>query len=217
MKIRTVDQLQRKIDDERVWRIREIAALNSQCFLQAGSASASKALRRSFIPIAYAHWEGFVKKSAHYYVEFVAMQGLSLKQLSSPFMSMYLVQKCAATLSLKGTHSLAEVCKTLMAENDGPVRLIYNDVVYANSNLNSEVLKSICDSLGLDYSNFEVKKLFIDVGLVKKRNKIAHGELQDVEASELEEVKDQVVNLIDLFKTEIENSAALSKFRTVHI
>lgn len=217
MKIRTVDQLQRKIDDERVWRIREIAALNSQCFIQANSTNAAKALRRSFIPIAYAHWEGFVKKSAHYYVEFVAMQGLSLKQLSSPFMSMYLVQKCASTLSQKGTYSLMEVCKTLMAENDGPVRLIYNDVVSADSNLNSEVLKTICDSLGLEYSHFEVKKLFIDVGLVKKRNKIAHGELQDVEAGELEEIKDQVVNLIDLFKTEIENAAALSKFRTVHI
>jgi hypothetical protein len=214
MKIRTIDQLQSKIDDERVWRIKEIAALSSQCFLQATSVSASRALRRSFIPIAYAHWEGFVKKSAHYYLEFVAMQGLPLKQLSSPFMSMYLVQKCSSSLSHKGSYSLMEVCETLLAEGNGPVRLIYNDIISTESNLNSEVLENICETLGLDYGNFELKKLFIDVGLVKKRNKIAHGELQDIEEGELDDIKVQVVNLIDLFKTEIENAAALSKFKS---
>ncbi len=216
MKIRTIDQLQSKIDDERVWRIKEIAALSSQCFQQASSVSASRALRRSFIPIAYAHWEGFVKKSSHYYLEFVAMQGLPLRQLSSPFMSMYLVQKCALSLSQKGSYSLTEVCNTLMTNNDEPVRLIYNDVIWTD-NLNSDVLRAICETLGLDYGNFELKKLFIDVGLVKKRNKIAHGELQEVEANELDDVRVQVVNLIDLFKTEIENAVALSKYKSVEI
>ncbi|MFC3119433.1 MAE_28990/MAE_18760 family HEPN-like nuclease [Jhaorihella thermophila] len=89
MKVRTVDQLLDRISSERVWRIREIAALRSQCFSTSVSVDAQRAVRRSFLPIAYAHWEGFVKKSSHYYLEFVSMQGLKLCELNWPFVSLF--------------------------------------------------------------------------------------------------------------------------------
>jgi MAE_28990/MAE_18760-like HEPN len=213
MKIRTVDELQTRIDAERIWRIREISALRSQCFIKNDSAAVSKAIRRSFVPIAYAHWEGFVKKSAHYYLEFVAMQGLSLKELNSQFKSMYLMQKCSTNLSLSKSHSLIEVIETVMGESKGAVKINYQDVISTNWSLNSDVLKDICDSLGLNYKQFESKRFFIDVGLIKNRNKIAHGELQDIDEVNLEEIKTQVVDLIGHFKTEIENAAIMNTFR----
>ena len=213
MKIRTSNQFQDRIDSERIWRIKEISTLRAQCFGRGEAVAASKAIRRSFVPIAYAHWEGFVKKSAHYYAEYVAMQGLPLMQLSSPFVSMYLMQKFSAKILKKESHSLIDICETIKSAGEGAVRINYENAISTESNLNFEVLQNICTSLGLDYSGFETKRLFIDVGLVKRRNTIAHGEKQDVEESDLEDVKNQVVGLIDQFKTELENAVVLGKYR----
>lgn len=42
-------------------------------------------LYRAGIPILYAHWEGFVKKSSEAYLNFVTNQGLSYNELKSCF------------------------------------------------------------------------------------------------------------------------------------
>ena len=55
--------------------------------------------------------------------------------------------------------------------------------------------------------------MFIDAGLVGKRNNIAHGELQDVDEEEMETIKTEVVGLIDIFKNEVENAATLETFK----
>jgi hypothetical protein len=180
MRIRTIDQLLDKVSNERVWRIREISTLRSQCFAPGLSGHTAKALRRSFIPIAYAHWEGFTKKTAHYYLEFVAMQGLKLGELNSAFVSLYLWKECATSLARGKAFSLVDVCDALLRRSDQQVRIQYKDVISTNSNLDSKALSDICSTLGLPFRHFETKALFIDAKLVGKRNHIAHGEDQDL-------------------------------------
>ena len=213
MKIRTVDQFLDKVSAERVWRIREISSLRSQCYAYGLPEHAAKALRRSFIPIAYAHWEGFDKKTANYYLEFVSMQGLRLGELNSAFMSLYLWKECATSLSRGKASSLMDVCDVLMTRNAQQVRIHYKDVISANSNLDSKTLSEICSTLGLSFGVFETKALFIDAKLVGQRNHIAHGESQEVLKSDMEDIKNEVVLLIDLFRAEIENAAASNSFK----
>lgn len=213
MKIRTVDQFLDKVSTERVWRIREIASLRSQCYTRDLPEHAAKALRRSFVPIAYAHWEGFVKKTAHYYLELVAMQGLQLGELNSSFMSLYLWKKCGTSLSRGKASSLVEVCNTLMTQNATQVRIQYKDVISTNSNLDSKTLLEICSTLGLSFDVFRTKALFIDATLVGQRNHIAHGENQEISKADMEKIKEEVVALIDIFRNEIENAATSSAFK----
>lgn len=213
MRIRTIDQFLDKVSAERVWRIRELSALRSQSYTPGLSEYAAKALRRSFIPIAYAHWEGFVKKTANYYLELVAMQGLRLGELNSAFMSLYLWKKYASSLSGGKASLLVGVCDALMTQAEEQVRIHYKDVISANSNLDSKTLLEICTSLGLSFNTFETKKMFIDVKLVGQRNHIAHGENQEVLKVDLDDIKNEVVLLIDLFRTEIENAATTSAFK----
>lgn len=213
MRIQTVDQFLDKVSAERVWRIRELSSLRSQCYSPGLPEYAAKALCRSFIPIAYAHWEGFVKKTANYYLELVAMQGLRLGELNSAFMSLYLWKNCAASLSRGKVSSLVDVCDALMMRTEEKVRIQYRDVISTNSNLDSKTLLEICSSLGLSFSAFETKALFIDLRLVGQRNHIAHGESQEVLKGDLDVIKNEVVLLIDLFRNEIENAATTSAFK----
>lgn len=213
MKIRTIDQLLDKVSAERVWRIREISALRSQCYASNLPEHAAKALRRSFVPIAYAHWEGFVKKTAHYYLELVAMQRLPLGELNSSFMSLYLWKEYGTTLARGKATSLVEVCDALTTQNATQVRIHYKDIISTNSNLDSKTLLEICSTLGLSFDQFETKTLFIDAKLVGQRNHIAHGEDQEISKSDMEDIKDEVVGLIDIFRNEVENAAATNAFK----
>ncbi len=213
MRISTVDQFLDKVSAERIWRIREISLLRSQCFAQDLSEPVAKAMRRSFIPIAYAHWEGFVKKTANYYLEFVAMQGLRLCDLNSSFMSLYLWKECASSLSRGKASSLVDVCDVLLARGTHRVRIHYKDVISTNSNLDSKTLLDICSTLGLSFEIFKTKTLFIDAVLVGKRNQIAHGESQDIGKADLENIKIEVIALIDRFRNEVENAVTSSAFK----
>lgn len=213
MKVRTLDQLLDRIASDRVWRIREIAALRAQSTSSSIPKDAVKAIRRSFVPIAYAHWEGFVKKSAHYYLEYVSMQGLNLNELSGSFMSLYLWKKHANLLARGKNFSLIGVCDALMGEGDGQVYIQYDDAIPKIANVDSEILRDICSTLGISFADFEIKSAFINSGLVGRRNAIAHGEAQDIEAADLEKIKDEVVNLIDLFRSKIENAAVTQSFK----
>jgi len=213
MKIRTIDQLLDKVSAERVWRIREISSLRSQCYAKNLPDHAAKALRRSFVPIAYAHWEGFVKKTAHYYLELVAMQRLPLGELNSSFMSLYLWKEYATSLSRGKASSLVEVCNALTTQNTTQVRIHFKDVIPTNSNLDSKTLYEICSILGLSFDPFKTKALFIDATLVGQRNHIAHGEDQEISKDDMEDIKEEVVGLIDTFRTEVENAATSSAFK----
>lgn len=210
MKIRTVDELLEKIADERVWRIRELAALRTQCIIKSSQVEAGKALRRSFVPLAYAHWEGFIKKTASYYMEFVAAQGFALGQLSAPFMAMYFWQEFGADLEKNKKASLLRICKSALNDQKRKVRLKHENFI-SSQNLDSKHLRHICEVLGLSYQEFRTKEMFVDRKLLGKRNHIAHGEHQDVEIEEIERIKAEVVYLIDVFRFEVEDAATRKK------
>ena len=215
MKIRTIDQLLRRIADDHVWRIREISALRSQCRANSNTHHAQHALRRAFLPIAYAHWEGFVKKASHYYLEFVAMQGLKLSEMSLPFASMYLLQVERKNVLSEKSYALVEVCDTLLNRPNDRVNLEYKNAISTKSNLDSKVLESTCRSLGLDYKEFKPKEQFIKK-LLSARNNIAHGEYREINIEEIDETKNEIIWLIDRFRNKIENAAAESEYKIVN-
>lgn len=215
MKIRTIDQLLDRIADDHVWRILEISALRSQCLANFKTIQVQDALRRAFLPMAYAHWEGFVKKTSHYYLEFVAMQRLNLSELSFPFASMYLLQEQRRNVQSGKSFALVEVCDILVNRANSRVNLEYKNVISTNSNLDSKVLDSTCRSLGLDYSDFKPKELFIK-NLLSARNNIAHGEGRQIDKKEIDETKNEIIWLIDRFRKKIENAAAESEYKIVN-
>ncbi len=201
-----------KIAEERIWRVREIATLKSECFDYKSGAEKSRVISRSFIPIAYAHWEGFVKKTAEYYLEFVSRQRLTLNELQPCFLSIYFASRYAKKLAQKNKSSLIEVLKDIEAKQHDKIHINRKNVINTNSNLNSETLYEICFCLGIDIKNYETKEKFIDQILVGRRNHIAHGEYQEIKIDDVKDTAEATLSLIDTFRTDVENAATLKDY-----
>ena len=91
----------------------------------------------------------------------------------------------------------------------------YKKVIDTKSNLSSTVLLDIISALGLDGSQFATRLKFIDNNLVNPRNHIAHGESMELTVDEYILLHDGVINLIETFRTEIENASVLRRYERV--
>ena len=79
MKIRTTNDLQDAIDHEMAWRKHELSTIRAN--VVSSRRHAKETAIRAGVALLYAHWEGAIKNIATYYLEYVAMQGLSYGQL----------------------------------------------------------------------------------------------------------------------------------------
>jgi MAE_28990/MAE_18760-like HEPN len=61
--------------------------------------------------------------------------------------------------------------------------------------------------LGLDYSFYEIKEVIIDEKLLKRRNAIAHGEYLSLDREEYQQLHDEMLGMMENFRTQIENNA----------
>ena len=86
MRIRSLDQLIQALDDDLVWRKRELTTVN---FMLANPRTHQRSpLMRAAICLLYAHWEGFVKTAATSYVSFIATRGLRYRDLTPNFVAL---------------------------------------------------------------------------------------------------------------------------------
>lgn len=213
MKIRTVDDLVRKIAEDRVWRIREISMLKRACLNPKSSDREKEVQRRSMIPLAYAHWEGFVKGNGQNYLNFVASQRLTLSELTPCFQSIYFSIEMAGDLRAEKRYKVLNVLKKLDEYSANRVHIKTKGVISTQDNLNSDALRDVCLNLGLDFSSFLPFVPFIDKILLAKRNCIAHGENIFITEENVDEVCSNVVACIDQFRNEIENSAVNGSYK----
>ena len=213
MAIRTKEELIDKISQDHVWRIREIADLKNLIQQSSISDLRKRVLCRSGLALLYAHWEGFVKKTGSFFLEYVAMQRLLLSELNVNFVTLVAKSKFEKASESKKSSSFQDVTKFILESQNNRARIPFKNVVDTQSNLSTTVLKEIIWCLGVDYVSFETKENLIDMRLVSKRNYIAHGEVFDVSIDDFLDMADEVVGLMDLFKNEIENSAILEKYR----
>lgn len=213
MKIRTLDELLRVMDEDRIWRIREITLLRSQFVDSKHSDAIKGALRRSFIPLAYAHWEGYVKKVGQSYLDYVAVQKLKLGELSPNFQSLYFSIECHSDLSQMKRHSLQGVLSRMKSSMNDRVYIRSKGVISTQGNLNSDALTDICLNLGIDVGAFKFHVSFIDKILVARRNAIAHGQADLVDDRMAEDIRQKVVECIDIYKGLAVDSATNRRYR----
>ena len=92
-------------------------------------------------------------------------------------------------------------------------KLQISSAVNTDSNLTSKVFSNIASSLDIDTSSYETKFHLIDSSLVDRRNKVAHGEYLDIKGSDFSSLVDDVLSLMRLYKTDIENAASLECYK----
>lgn len=80
MKIKTIEKLQDLLDNDFAWRKKEL--IDFQMMIHA---TKNGTVCRMGIALLCAHFEGFIKKAANYYVVFVSSQNLRISQLHMNF------------------------------------------------------------------------------------------------------------------------------------
>lgn len=214
MAIRTKEQLIDKIAEDHVWRIREISELKNLIQQSANSDLRKRALCRSGLALLYAHWEGFVKKSGTYFLEYVSNQRHNVSELKSNFITIILKEKISKASESKKYSAFDEITQYIISNQNVKSKIPYKNIVDTQSNLSSTVLKEIMWCLGLDYGLFSTKEKLIDLNLVGKRNHIAHGEYLDVDTEDFLEMVEEVLGLINTFRNLLENSAMTDQYKS---
>lgn len=213
MKIRTINDLQDAIDHEMAWRKHELSAVRAN--VVGSRKSAKETAIRAGVALLYAHWEGAIKNIATYYLEYVAIQGLSYGQLKPNFLAISikydLKQFEGSNKSSIHTSIVSDVINLQATKSKIPTE----GIIKTDSNLNSDIFIEIMATIGLPCTDYETSYKLIDSVLLEKRNKIAHGER--IESIELDEERycdlhDKMLGLIQLFANQVLNAAILKQY-----
>lgn len=213
MSIRTLEDLSDRLAQDLAWRKRELAEIKSLVEAKKDvSDQRHKVLVRSAVCILYSHWEGFVKLAANAYVEYVRLKKLTYQDISTNFLALAMKEKLKEAKETNKPSLYIPVCDFFISELNQRCNLP-KDPISTASNLNSDILKDITDILGIDFSEYKTKSKLIDEKLLKTRNEVAHGKYSGVDRNEYIELHQEIINLLDLFKNQIENAASSEKFK----
>lgn len=211
MNIRTAEELITKLSDDLAWRKRELSEVKSLVESRSFSEQRHTALVRGAVCILYSHWEGFVKLAANSYVEYVRLQKLNYKQLSSNFLALAMKERLKEAKQTNKPSLYIPVCDFFLSQLNQKCVLPKNAISTA-SNLSSGILKEITDILGIDFSLYSTKSVLIDTKLLKTRNEVAHGDYLVFDREEYIELHTEVIGMLDTFRNQIENAAITKKF-----
>ena len=211
MKVRSLNELTDTLSDDLVRRKREMSSI--KLLIDEARPHEQHGLRRAAFAMLYAHWEGFIRLAGTAYLGFVGHKGLRFADLKPNFTAASLKSKLQDLGEIsKATIVTATVQQLIYNQND-IASFGWAGEVDCRSNLNSEVLAEITCLLGIPFSNYEMRGQFLDNTLLANRNDIAHGRMVQVEANDFLTAHETVLNLIEQFRTDIENAAAAETYR----
>lgn len=211
MKIRTTEHLQTVLDEDFGWRRKELSLI-----LTTIKSSKPKTLSTNIrigVVILYAHWEGFIKNSAEYYLIYVAGKKLAYDELENNFIALSLKTKLKEFEETNKNTVHTQLIDFLLGNLNIKANLPTENIIKTQSNLNSNILKEILSILGINYNQFELKEKFIDSQLVKIRNSVAHGQDPDIAELDFYELYNEITNMMSSIKNEISNNASLAKYK----
>ena len=210
-KIKTIEQLQNTLDREFSWRLKEIA--NLKIVVRTSGMMSKNTAVRAAIPLLYGHWEGFIKNSSTFYLEFVNGQSLTYSELKTCFVVFGVKRKINDLIASKNSNVSITTLNFLREELDERAKLKIESAIRTEFNLSSKVFSNIASSIGLSTSNYESRYHLIDESLLNRRNHIAHGEYLEVDSEGFRDLADQILILLRLYKTDIENAVSLEEYK----
>lgn len=210
MKLRTIESLSDAIDKELQWRYKEIINLSLQ--VKSTEGQIRHTLKRSSIAIIYAHWEGFVKASATFYLNFVLNRRQNYADLKPNFLAIKIHSKFNQFSETKKTKPITDTIKEIQCLLNRRTDFSTQGIIDTESNLKSTVLNNILNTTGITTDVFKLTEHFIDHTLVNYRNQICHGEGFKINDDEFFEIKDKVLDLLKLFRNVIENSSCTKEY-----
>lgn len=208
----TKADLQQKVDADLVWRRRELFNIRSAIEDSRVNQARQTALLRAGVALLYAHWEGFIKRSGTYYLEFVSAQRKKGSELKPNFIAVKFKSSLTEAMKSSKASTSYELIDYFCNRLGDRLKIPFKGVIDTQSNLSSKVLCEIIWTLGLDITPYETKKQLIDSSLVDRRNHIAHGDTLDIGVADYVLLHDEVMSLLEEFRNQVQNAAVTDQF-----
>lgn len=215
MKIKSSVDLIQAISDDFTWRKREIETLKDMLDEENKKPNTRRnkhkinCLIKSIVCISYSHWEGFVKTSTKYYLEYIEFLALDNTKLANNL-------KASFTAFLRtglSLHPRIQQYRELFSRPSHKLPIPIDELANTHDNLKYDYFEELCMNIDFDYSSFTTKQVFIDNELLKYRNKFAHGEQNhEVDYGGASAIASETLTLIQFFRNEIENMVAMKKY-----
>lgn len=212
--VRTLDELQDRLDQDLAWRRTEAVALRKQVL--SSTDRMQEALARAGLALLYAHWEGYAKNSLSRYIDFVSRRRLKLDELQPALAALAAQHRVARRIGMSETERLVLLSRKLTIDGQDRAWFPSSDqCVDTRSNLSSSTLRDVLHGLGLEVGSFRLKEAFLDYQLVQRRNRVAHGEWDIVDTEAYEVAHREVIELLEMIRTCVMNAAATGGYRRV--
>jgi hypothetical protein len=211
MRIRDVNSCLRAISDEYAWRKKEL--IDFRLSVASRNATLKLLFIRAGVPLAYAHWEGFVKNATEHLLNYVSHLPLRNDELSDVFFAHSAKTQIARLVeSARVTSATQAACFVRDSAQELAV-IRHKNYVDTESNLSAHVFDQIAQSVGVDTKHYKYLYPYIDESILHCRNKIAHGETVKLSESDFRALTDRVVDLIHMYCTDLQNIAVSGGFR----
>lgn len=211
-KIKTQENLIDALSEEIAWRKKEISFLRFQIDANNKNSIVQRIMIRSAIPILYSHWEGFIKYAAGFFLQYIANNKYAKNEVILPLHVLSLKRNLNSALQNKDAHKIIELFSNIITGGPSVFQISYKTAIETEDNLDSNVLKRIIVYLNFDYSVYETKEKLIDDILLYYRNNIVHGKDFTLDHGRYKELQDEIVSMLENFKTQIENAVVLKSF-----
>jgi len=207
MKIKSLDKLQDLINSDLIWRKKELIDLKLNIRL-----TENPIYIRAALSLLSAHFEGFIKQIANYYILYVSSQNIPFSKLKSNFTAIYSFDKMkqyseSNKISIYNNSFLSSL---LFEYNNTKFKIKYSTnkpIIKTKGNPTSIIFEDIIYTIGLDFSPYETKRNFIDSDLLSNRHKIIHGEKLYISRIDFEQTLSNIFNIMETFHEQVFQAA----------
>lgn len=217
MKINDLNDLNDKLDSEISWRKKELSFIKENIHLTEGFKK--ETMLRAGIPLLYAHWEGFIKNAATFYLCYVSGLKIKYSELTNNFLAISLKNKIDQNLIKPNKNSLhTEIINIILESMNSESSIPYKDKIDTKQNLNSQAFKEIMSVLNFDINSYELNFNLLDSKLLNMRNQIAHGHILkaiSLDESTYFEIYKKIIDMMEKFKEQIYTNSIKEHYKKV--
>ena len=162
MKIKNLNDLEEKIDNELAWRKKELTPIRVDVeSSEIKEKSEQSRAIRSGIAMLYAHWEGAIKSIAEFYLIYVSGLNLKYGELKNNFLAIAIKNSLTEFEDTKKATIHNKLIDDIYSKKNEISQIPYKNIIKTDSNLKMDIFKEITATIGIDHNPYMLKKCLL--------------------------------------------------------